>query len=290
MSKHKWTIAGAFGVLVVAAALAAGGGKASAATAAFTDPAGDAKGAPDISAVNVRDTPASGTITVSVTAAGFVPGTSIDVWLDTDKNGSTGSASGSEYTLDVWQDPDDWGWTIERWTGSTWADVPETPSMRFSRSGDVFTWTVAKADLGGTAGFGFWVGGYLIQGDDVVALDEAPDGGTWGYELTAVPAQAVKAVVGRPLAVPARARAGKLLSVAFPVTRSDNGAPFTGGTLKATTTIGAAVVPSTASFSNGTASVNVLVPKKAKGKVLTVTVQVSAGAQTTKRTATFPIS
>src|SRR5439155_48866 len=170
----------------------------------------------------VRET---GSITVSVTASGLVPSTAVEVWLDTDKNSSTGSPCGCEFNLEIWQGADDWSWTIDKWSGTAWVMAPESPDMRFSRSGDVFTWTFNKSDLGGANGFAFWAGGYLLDatGDNVRSSDYAPDGGTWRYDLSG-PAVQVTTAIGKPVAVPAKPRAGKLLSLAFPVTRSDNGA------------------------------------------------------------------
>jgi hypothetical protein len=287
IEKHRKITAAALGALAVAGALAVGGARAS---GAFNDPAGDARGAPDITAVSVTDSPSSGTITVAVTASGLVANTDLIVWLDTDKNSSTGSRSGAEYTLDVWQDAGDWGWTIDRWTGSDWKMVPETPSLLFSRSGDVFTWTLNKSDLGGANGFAFYVGGYLLDaGGNVSQSDFAPDGGSWAYDLSAKPTADVRAVVGKPLAVPAKALAGKLLTLSFPVSRSDNGEPLSGASIASTATIAGKAVPHTRSLSGPQATVSVLVPKKAKGKQLTVTVRISVGGQTTTKTVSFRV-
>ena len=279
--------AGVAGLLLATLALAAGG---AAGNAAFADPGGDANGAPDITSISMSDVPGTGAITVSVTASGLVPSTSVDIWLDTDKDSSTGSASGSEYYFEIWQEADDWGWTIDRWTGAEWAMTPDSPSMRFSRSGNVFTWTLNRSDLGGTAGFAFHAGGFLIdEAGNVRSGDFAPDGGSWVYDLSGSRVQVVKAVVGKPLVVPAKPSAGKLLSLAFPVTRSD-GETLSGATISATTRIGTASIPHTQSLNGGTASVNVFVPKKAKGKLLTVTVRISLNGQTTTKVVSFKIT
>jgi hypothetical protein len=292
MTIQKRVLAGTVGLLAASFALAMCGGAASAGSAALTDPRGDAAGAPDITAVSLSDVPHSGALVVSVTASGLVASTSVDVWLDTDKNDSTGSASGSEYLLEVWQEADDWGWTIEKWNGSDWKMIPDAPTQRFSRSGDTFTWTLNKSDLGGAGAFAFYVAGYLFNeaGDDVTSRDLAPDGGSWAYDLSGPSlAQPVKAVVAKPLAVPAKPRAGTLLSLTFPVT-SDTGQALSGARLTATTKIGSVTVPHTQSLSAGAAAVNVLIPKKAKGKVLTVTVRISVGGQTTTRVVSFRIA
>ena len=79
----------------------------------------------------------------------------IDVFLDTDKNASTGSRSGSEYVLDAWNDSTGRYWDMGRWDGSTWQSVPQSATMSFTRTGDTLTWTLNAADLGGATGFSF---------------------------------------------------------------------------------------------------------------------------------------
>jgi hypothetical protein len=286
-TKTRFT-AGLAGLFLAALALASGG---SAGTAAFTDPGGDGNGAPDITAISMTDVAGTGAITVSVTASGLEPSTAIEVWLDTDKNSSTGSPCGCEYNLEIWQEADDWGWTIDKWNGTTWVMTAETPGMRFARSGDVFTWTFNKSDLGGANGFAFWAGGYLMDatGDNVRNADYAPDGGTWVYDLSGKAVQ-VTTAIGNPVAIPAKPRAGKLLSLAFPVTRSDNGQLPSGATITATTKVGGVSISHTQSLNGGMAAVNVLVPKSAKGKLLTVTVRIAAGGQTTTKVVSFRVS
>jgi hypothetical protein len=280
--------AGVAGLLLATLALAAGG---AAGNAAFADPGGDANGAPDITSISMSDVPGTGAITVSATASGLVPSTSVDIWLDSDKNSSTGSAAGCEYFLEIWQDADDWGWTIDKWTGSEWVMTPESPGMRFSRSGNVFTWTLNKSDLGGTGGFAFHAGGFLYDASgNVLNGDFAPDGGSWVYDLSSSRVQVATTVIGKPVAVPAKPRAGKLLSLAFPVTRTDNGQLPDGAAISATTKVGAASIPHTQSLNGGMAAVNVLVPKSAKGKLLTVTVRIAASGQTTTKVVSFRIA
>ena len=276
------------GALTLAAAglLAAGAG---AAPAAFTDPAGDSGAAPDITNVAVSDNGA-GSITVAVTASALAPGMDVDVFLNTDKNASTGSPGGNEVDLEVWQDADDWGWDISKWSGSDWNDTPQSTTEHFSRSGNVYTWTFGTEDTGPTTGFTFWAGGFMHDADgNITAHDVAPDGGDWVYDLP-VAAAAIVPAIGNPLAVPSRPRAGKLLSLSFPVTRSDTGAALTGGTLAVQTTIAGKPVTGTSSLSGGAAHVNTLVPKTAKGKVLRVKLTVTLGTKTTSRVVSFVVA
>src|SRR5690349_3398862 len=92
-------------VAAAAGLLIAGAG---ASPSTFTDPAGDSGAAPDVTAVAVSD--ASRALTIVVTAAGLTPGQSVDVYLNTDKNESTGSPTGSEFDVEIWQEDGSWGW------------------------------------------------------------------------------------------------------------------------------------------------------------------------------------
>jgi hypothetical protein len=118
----------------------------------------------------------------------------------------------------------------------------------------------------------------------------APDEGSWVYEVSSSRVQLVKVVIGESVAVPSNARAGKPLSVAFVVTRSDDGGMPSGATISVTTKVGAASIPNTQSLNGATAVVNVLVPTGAKGKLLTVTVRISLHGQTTTKIVSFRVA
>jgi hypothetical protein len=272
--------------LAAAGVITAGAG---ASPASFTDPAGDSGAAPDITNVAVSDNGA-GSVTVAVTASTLTSGASVDVYLNTDKNGSTGSPSGSELHLEAWQDTSDAGWDIQRWGSSDWQETPQSPAEHFTRSGNVYTWTFGTEDTGPITGFDFWAGGFMADAaGDLTARDEAPDGGDWVYDLSAA-APAIVPAIGKPLAVPSRPRAGKLLSLSFPLTRADTGAVLTGATLAASTSIAGKPVARTVSQASGAAHVNVLLPRTAKGKVLRVALTVTLGAKTTTRVFSYVVA
>jgi hypothetical protein len=286
MKLQKRHTAAAVLVALAVAALVAGG--AGAAPATFTDPAGDSGGAPDITNVAVSDN-GSGAITVSVTVGSLPPLSGVAVFLNTDKNDSTGSSSGSEVRLEVVQDTSDWAWDMYKWAGSDWQEMAQSTTQHFSRSGNVFTWTLGSADLGPSNGFTFWATSLLTDaGGNLVARDDAPDGGDWVYDLPA--AAAIVPAIGKPLAVPAVPRAGKLLSLSFPVTRADTGAALTGETVSVQTSIAGKPVTRTTSLAGGAEHVNILVPKSAKRKVLRVKVTATLGTKTTTRTVTYVVA
>jgi hypothetical protein len=312
-------LAMAAGVFVVfAIALAAGSVTGAAAkiqavvaatdgSATFNDPVGDQQpGAPDIATVAISDITATGMLQVAVTVSGMQPGTTnFVVFLNTDLNPSTGASDGSDYALPLLQDEQGiFVWDVYHWGGSDWQEAPQSATMSFSRSGDVYTWTLSKADLGAPTapGFTFWVASSSEDASgNVTARDYAPDDGSWLYFFSApsttttsptttpTPAPAVKPVIGAPTTIPAKAVAGKHFTVTFPVTRSDNGAPLTSGKMICDPSIAGKVISHAESFTGGTAKLSFTVPKTAKGKLLKVKVTIKVGNKSTTKIATFHI-
>ena len=124
----------------------------------------------------------------------------------------------------------------------------------------------------------------------MTAVDRAPDSGSWIYELTAAPPAVVTAVIGKPVTTPLKPKAGKALTVAFPVTRSDTGAVLTTGTMICDPSVKGKVLTHRESFANGTARLAFTVPKTAKGKVLKVQVTIKLGGQSAHRVVTYTVS
>jgi hypothetical protein len=292
-------IAAALG-LVASAAAHNGGRAATAGSVTFSDPAGDAgTSSPDITSVTINGDPAIGTITVAVTATGYLPASpdglerDINVFLDTDKNGSTGSPCGCEYALAAWNDSTGVWWDMGRWDGSAWKSVPQSATMSFTRSGDVFTWTLNAADLGGATGFAFFGAASAYDaGGNAVGRDFAPEDASWTYDLsagaptpattttTSVPTRTLTMFltpeIGKPATVPVRAVAGKRLTFSFHVNRSDDHKPLMSGKMIGASSVAGKVVPHTQSFSRGVARLSLVVPKSAKGKQLKVKLTIMA--------------
>jgi hypothetical protein len=299
------------GVFIAALGLSAsaaahnGGRAATTGSVTFTDPAGDAgTSSPDITSVTINGDPGTGTITVAVTATAYLPASpdglerDINVFLDTDKNGSTGSISGSEYVLDAWNDSTGAWWDMGRWDGSAWKSVPQSATMSFTRSGDVLTWTLNAADLGGATGFALYASaGTYDAGNNAVDRDFAPDSGKWTYDLSAgAPSPSTTTTttttttsaptrdltmfltpeIGKPATVPVRAVAGKRLTFSFHVNRSDDHKPLMSGKMIGASSVAGKVVPHTQSFSRGVARLSLVVPKSAKGKQLKVKLTITA--------------
>jgi hypothetical protein len=258
----------------------------------FTDPAGDASSAPDITNVAISGDASTGVLTFTVTAPGLEPANpdglmrSVDFFLDTDRNSSTGSAGGHEYDLYVWNDSTNaaaFYWDVGRWVGTGWQEVPMSATLGAHRSGDVFTLTVSTADLGGTTSFALHtVSGAYDANGNAVARDFAPDGLlTWVYDIagpTRTMTKLVFPVIGKMQATPAQLKGGSRVTVAFPVTWSPNGksTPLTSGKMVCDPSVAAKVIPHAESFKNGVARLSFLVPKTARGKQLKVKVTITA--------------
>jgi hypothetical protein len=167
----------------------------------FTDPFGDGRGAPDIVGVSVTN--AGGEVTVLVVFLGLVaPPADVQVTLvlDTDRNRETGS-NGFDYVFQY----DALGNTgvVGRWDGTRFAIV-DAPTAAVNWTGLTVEFKINRGDLGGTGAFDFWVRSHQNPPDSEL-IDDAPNDGTWTYELTT--AQATRAVFPATL----KPRAGKVL-------------------------------------------------------------------------------
>lgn len=99
-----------------------------------------------------------------------------------------------------------------------------------------------------------------------------------------------KPVIGPPITAPAQPLAGKPFSVSFKVTRSDTGATLSKGRMMCDPSVaGGKVIIQSTSFKGGTARVTLVVPTNAAGKLLKVTVTITAGGQSTTKLASFRV-
>jgi hypothetical protein len=249
-------------------------------TKTYTDPAGDASGAPDLTTMTV-DNDSSGEIQFRFTAA-MEPNMGVDILLDTDKNLATGQQStGADYAFEIDYGSDGRTWDLYKWNGGTFVPMGSTPAY-YSRNGDTFTLMVANKDLGKTTSFSFFAFSTSVDANGtIVGFDRSPDRGSWVYSLRfPVPANpAVAPWVGKAAPVPARPIAGKSFVVTFPVTRRDTGAPVMHGTASCLVLIGGKPIRHAQSLKNGRARVALTVPPTAKGKLLQISITVTAGSQ-----------
>lgn len=99
----------------------------------------------------------------------------------------------------------------------------------------------------------------------------------------------VTPIIESPVLLPAPI-AGSRVGVGFWVTRSDNGARLTQGTLTGAVSVGGKRLKHTQTFKSGYVYLAFLIPKAAKGKQLNVKVTVAADGQSATRVATFTVT
>lgn len=275
-------------LVVVAALIAVVLLSVSGATATtWTDPSGDAKGGPDITAVAVTNDDA-GTIAFHIDAA-LVPNGDLAIIMDTNLNGLFSETT--DRVIDVFELAPGAVVLVPYGHDAVGHWVPTAmPSVHGSATSTAVDVAVAKTDLGVTDAFAFWVG-TDADIDQEWWSDEAPDLGAWIYMLSAPapPPVVVSPVIHKPVAVPAKPVAGKKFSVTFAVTRSDNGKPLTTATMACDPRISNRVVKHTDSFKAGKARLSLTVPKTAKGKSLKVNLTIRSGGQSARTVATFRI-
>lgn len=258
----------------------------------FNDPAGTDPNTPDLTALTISDSP-SGQLQFAFTLQNMPSQRGgLFVFVDADRNATTGS-DGSDYELEMTVESNgDRHWDVTRWdaTARDWVSMPETATMGVTRSDTTWTIRVGKADLGGTTGFTFWVVAARFTSDDhVAAADRLPDGGTLVYELSPPAPPVVVPAIGKPVLTPAAPTAGKRLKVSFPVTDSATGAPLTSGTMTCDPQVAGKVIAHVESFGDGRATLTFVVPKNAKGKVLTVRLGFRVGAKVARTAASFRV-
>jgi len=149
----------------------------------FTDPLNDfVGGSPDITGVTISNND-SGVVTVAMQfAAGrpLVSGMNAGVYFDTDFNQGTGSSTGSEYRIVLDVGPGTF--LYSRWNGSDWEVVDSGGKVQVSYGSASVTFTINRAELGGTTKLNFWTFGNWTATED--NYDFAPDGdAVWAYDV-----------------------------------------------------------------------------------------------------------
>ena len=243
------------------------------------------------------------------------------VWLDTDRNSATGDPlDGSDYGFGAYNDSTGRYWSIGHWNGSKWESLPQSPTMNCVRNGDQLTWTMNASDLGGATGFRFYVvaGIWSFATNGWTTEDDAPDHGLWDYSVTGTPTTttptpappapttAVTLMISAPKMTPRVAVAGKQLTVSFPVVfqKMETGTALnastgemtpitliswtavTSGKMVCDPSIAGKVIAHSESLKGGQARLSFVIPKNAKGKLIKVSVKITATEKKTGQTAT----
>lgn len=258
----------------------------------LTDPAGDAAGAADITRIDVSND-ASGTVSFRITTSSpLTDAEEIVVFLDADRNRSTGPG-GTERLVGV-----SLGSVFsESWNGTDWVDSP-LASLRGSVSGTTAELSLARSDIGNASEFGFDVGSILFDGSGKpLNWDLAPDGGTWTYQLTFAQCgngrddDADGTVDGKDLGCssptddlesddpvtlragtvtvsPARPKAGAAVVVSAPVTHVERGLAVASGTATCVARVGGKAIKGAARIAGGRAICRLVVPLSARGSTV----------------------
>lgn len=263
--------AGLAALLAVISTIALSGAGAAGAVGRYSDPSGDGKGSADVTGVSVASD-ANGQILLTISTASHPEeqGGAVVLFLDTDVSTASGAPGtlGADFLLGVEAD----GYGFGRWTGSAWDwDTPHsTVRVMTNATGEMFS--VNRSELGSTESFNFWV--RAVRGDAASGqLDDAPDDGAFNYMLTAGgPDIREVGVKTSPASGP---RAGRKF-VVEPTTLL---LPPTGAMLtvspKPETYQCAAKLGAKALRGTGAGGCTFAIPKKAKGKRLSVVLTAS---------------
>lgn len=274
--------------LALALALAAGSAGAQTRGAEFNDPAGDAGNALDITTVDVEDNGTDFGFRV-LFPPGFPDSSDIiEILIETDHNPATGRTSdGADYGL-FFQggSPSSYGLVKFQGDGFTQVHFDDVEVVW----GTGLEFDIAAADLGVTTGFDFKVltgVGLPLQPPNA---DVAPDTGFWHYDLGGPPPPIT---FDRVLTTaPKKPRTGKAfeLQVAIRLVRGSESAVRAPDGLTCTATAGKAKLKTKVKrLSANAAACDLTVPKKTKGKTLTVKVTARYGDQSKNATYTAKI-
>jgi hypothetical protein len=145
-------------------------------TSGYDDPAGDSGNAPDITRVTVSEDDAAFLFEIDFTSKND---DALGVFLDTDRNRTTGAPAGIEFALGARRD----GVVLYKWDGSNDVEFPHS-SLDASLGNGRLTFRIARADIS-TSSFDFYVDAGRFEAppelsqDVDIAPDNAPASGNY---------------------------------------------------------------------------------------------------------------
>jgi hypothetical protein len=240
--------------------------------ATYADPAGDAKTAPDVTKISVALDSGTGGLSFDVEFAGaeqLALGGGLLIALDTDRNSGTGDTTGSDYMAVVWANAA----SLLKWNGSDMVPFNHQP-LAVARAPGKVTVAFCSCDIGSEA-FDFAVVGF--RGNDI---DVAPDDGavfpipaveieSLLYSIKPLPPKAGKRFTLKPLGIRLAASNEVIVPDSLACT-----AKVAGKSLKG----------------SGSGGCSWLLPRKARGKKLVLSVAVAYQGQTETFSQTFKIT
>jgi hypothetical protein len=250
------------------------------AASSYPDADDDQDAAPDVTAVNVRDS-ADGWITFAISTPNYatLPGDSLlAVAIDSDGRPATGDGGAELLVRSLSGEV-----IFERWSQAEreWVEDAAPRRVRVRNAASTVTVEVHRSELGNAPRFGFAIATLDVntQAESVLAADLAPDdGGFYRYTLANKPA--MRLLAGRVSATPAQPRAGKPFSVKLAVRRSDTNRPITSGNVSCRVLVGGKPLLARGSVAGGAARCTVVVPGSAAGARLRGTISVRVSGQT----------
>lgn len=250
------------------------------ADAHFTDPSGDANGAPDVVDVSVFNDAFNRVIFAAKIAGGAAMAADSEILfvVDTDKNFETGS-DGWDYLILLDGNKQ---WNLFSWNGTEWVEAPSTTVKAYFLD-DVVFFGVDRAELGNTAMFDFFVESNKYAADQVIATDTVPDGeAIWSYAtVTKTFGLVASSIVG---VTKGGAQAGKAFVAGYAVSRTDSPEPMISAKTTCAATVGVKRIAARVAQDGDIAVCRVTVPKLAsKGKLLKVTLTTTSGGKTVKK-------
>ena len=257
----------------------------------YQDSTGEDPAAPDITSIGVTNDD-TGAITFQINIANrpaFTPDMLLDIFLDTDKNASTGASQffGADYLIEL--QPGAVG--LFQWNGSDFVGALSQSSLTFSYGTTGATIRVNALDLNRTKGFNFATA--IVSGlvtdpatgnvDFTNAHDDiAPDTGhgTFAYQVITKLTLTGGAFTTSPTPV----KAGKSFSAGLAVTESDTNAGVDSGTISCAAKIAGKAVPvKTKRLVDGIAVCVWSIPKTARGKTIRGSIALAVqGTQTSR--------
>jgi hypothetical protein len=172
-------------ILTVAASALAAASSAGA-DQSYSDPRGDAGVGTDIIALTVRNDSA-GNLSIQVASASpIVPNHAIAIFVDTDRNASTGSPTGDEYVM--FGGPAT-GVTFGVWNGSQLAGASPPSFSVGAVASNITEFRINKTDLGNVSSFNFVGVSVSLDPPDpnLHFWDVAPNAGKYSYTLSGPP-------------------------------------------------------------------------------------------------------
>jgi hypothetical protein len=236
----------------------------SAASGNYTDPAGDSGAAGDITSVTVVGDKGTGSLLFKIQGTNLATSESNLLFLaiDSDANPFTGDLTdnGSDY----WFGMDDSSYGFEHWDGSHWVDSPDL-SVRITGNSSGIMISVNRSELGNTADFNFAASTINLSDR---TTDHGPNDGAYNYSLDVNGPQINSVDVKTTPSV--GPRAGKRFVVVptglkLPPDGRAIATPVLPESYSCVAKLGAKRLAG-----GGTGGCSIAVPKKARGKRLTV--------------------